>query len=139
MSRDFTLLLMGATIALVSGLITALVQHRLSLKRERVKRDWEKEDREAQERRISLLENTQFELGGVKRSLLERQMRMLRVDLESREFEVRQKHMSLRGVIADEREKQMTADILDEIGRELGRLRDEAEKDIEEIKRKKNF
>jgi hypothetical protein len=139
MSRDFTLLLMGATIALVSGLITALVQHRLSLKRERVKRDWEKKDREAQERRISLLENTQLERGGVKKSLLERQMRMLRVDLESREFEVRQKHMGQRGVIADEREKQMTADILDEIGRELRRLRDEAEKDIEEIERKKSF
>lgn len=132
MSRDFTLLLMGATIALVSGLITALVQHRLSLRRERFKRDWEKEDRNEQEHRIRLLENTQLDLGNVKRKLMERELRMLHLDVKSRDFDMRQKFMD-RGLLDDEKDGRRTLDMLGSIGRELSKLREDVEKDIEEM------
>jgi hypothetical protein len=58
MSQDLFLLLVGAGIGLVSSLVGIFVQHSLSLRAERKKRDWEREDREAEERRKQLLLGT---------------------------------------------------------------------------------
>jgi hypothetical protein len=53
--RDVTLLLIGAAISLMSGLIGALVQHFLSLRADRIKREREKKEEEAEERKKNLL------------------------------------------------------------------------------------
>ena len=44
-------LLLGVAIALVSSIVTILVQHLLSLKAERIKREWDKKEKEAEELR----------------------------------------------------------------------------------------
>ena len=55
-SEELALLLIGAGIALVSGVIGAFLQHCLSLKADRIKRDRDREEREAKERRQVLLQ-----------------------------------------------------------------------------------
>lgn len=70
MDRDILLLLVGATIALVSSILTALAQHFLSLRAERIKRTWEKEEDKSQELRKSLTEGTRLPLNEVKRKVL---------------------------------------------------------------------
>ena len=69
MSRDIALLLVGAAIAIASSIVTAIVQHRLSLRAERIKRKWEKEERESQEMKKRLAEGAQ-----VQRKLVDRKI-----------------------------------------------------------------
>lgn len=53
-NRDVALLLLGAGIALVSSITTALVQHFLSIRIEKIKRDLERGEKESQEIRTRL-------------------------------------------------------------------------------------
>lgn len=69
MSRDIALLLIGASIALVSSITTALVQHFLHLRVERIKRAQEKEEREAQESKQRLSEGTEVQLARIRKML----------------------------------------------------------------------
>ena len=51
-------MLIGAGIGLVSGLLGAVVQHLLSLRADMKKRELDRQDREAERRRVSLLAGT---------------------------------------------------------------------------------
>lgn len=73
MSRDIILLLAGAGIALVSSLVTALVQHLLSIRAEKIKRMWEKQEKSSEELRNRLTEGTNIQLSSVKRRLLQKE------------------------------------------------------------------
>ncbi len=54
--RDALLILFGAAITLVGGVILALTKHGLSLRADRIKRERDREQREAEERRRALTE-----------------------------------------------------------------------------------
>lgn len=69
MNRDVILLLAGAAIALVSSIITSVTQHLLSLRIEKMKRIWEKREKESQELRQRLTEGSQIQMGAVERKL----------------------------------------------------------------------
>lgn len=69
MSHDIVLLLIGAAIALGSSVITALAQHLLSLRAEKIKRRWEKEEIEAQEFRKGMLEGARVQDELVRRKI----------------------------------------------------------------------
>ena len=53
--RDLALLLIGAGIALVSALVTSIVQHWLSLGADKIKRERTRKDKEAEALRSNLL------------------------------------------------------------------------------------
>jgi hypothetical protein len=55
MDHDLLLLLTGAGIALIGGVLTSSVQHVLSLREDRIKRAREREDKEAEKRRELLM------------------------------------------------------------------------------------
>src|SRR5215510_7886009 len=71
MGRDIFLLLLGAGIAVISSLLTALVQHFLSLKREKFKKDLEKREIEAREFKNKLLSGAEIHADVVKKFLEE--------------------------------------------------------------------
>lgn len=68
--RDVALLLIGASIALVSGVVMAFVQHWLSLRADRIKRERERELRESEKLRRHLSEGIGFQLSEINRQLL---------------------------------------------------------------------
>lgn len=70
--REVTLLLIGGAIALVSGLIGALVQFSLSLLADRIKR--EREDRKHEVISAALSAGTQFELSEVRDKVARRKV-----------------------------------------------------------------
>ena len=53
-SRDTSLVIIGAGIALVSSIVTAFVQHLLFLRADKLKRKWDQNRRESEALRISL-------------------------------------------------------------------------------------
>ncbi len=71
MSRDIFLLLIGAAIALGSSIATALLQHFLSLRAERKKKEWEKAENEAQEFVRKLSEGSEIHLEALKSGYIE--------------------------------------------------------------------
>lgn len=66
MGRDLVLILTGAGIAMGSSLITAVTQHFLGLRAERIRRQMENEERANQEIRNRLLEGTDIHLAALK-------------------------------------------------------------------------
>jgi predicted GTPase len=69
MSHEILLLLIGAGIALVSSIVTALVQHLLNLRAEKIKKRWEKEAAQSQALQSSLTEGVQIHLDSIKEKL----------------------------------------------------------------------
>jgi hypothetical protein len=55
MDRDFALLIAGGAIALISSVVTALLQHHLSLRADRIRRDREQEEERAEKLRDKLV------------------------------------------------------------------------------------
>lgn len=68
--REVVYILIGAGIALVSSIVTALVQHFLSLRADRIKRVRERELRESEKLRRHLSEGIGFQLSEINRQLL---------------------------------------------------------------------
>ena len=71
MSRDLNLILIGAVIALTSSIVTALVQHLLALRAEKLKRKWDDERKQSDTFRSTLLQ-TDPALTSIKEKILRR-------------------------------------------------------------------
>ena len=69
MQRDLILLLTGAAVALVSSLLTVFIQHVLSLRAEKSRRQLEREEKAAQELKERLSEGTDLHLRALKEKL----------------------------------------------------------------------
>lgn len=70
MNRDILLLFVGAGIALMSSLVTALVQHLLSIRIEKIKKALEKREKEDQELKGRLIEGAQVYSDFARKSVL---------------------------------------------------------------------
>src|SRR5262249_36564314 len=57
MSREIILILLGALIALTSSIATALVQHFLTLRADKLKRKWDADQKELETLRNSILQS----------------------------------------------------------------------------------
>ena len=56
MDKDLALVLVGAGIAAATGILTSLIQHALSLRVDRTKRERDKQEKQAEEIRQMLME-----------------------------------------------------------------------------------
>jgi len=92
MDRDILLLLVGASIALVSSLLTALIQHILSLRADQVRRERDREDRKVEELRKALSDGTRPGLSEVRDKIAQRKLAELyeqaRLELRAGDWEV---------------------------------------------------
>lgn len=81
MSRDVNLILIGAVIAVTSSLVTALVQHLLALRAEKLKRKWDDERKQSDTFRSTLLQ-TDPALTSIREKILSRRSWMPPLSLE---------------------------------------------------------